>query len=416
MHSRLIADCELNDRMALRIDAGMPRIYSVQDLMSKFKYCAVVDFRSYFNAFGLSDAVSAFFCWRTGRRGGKSRLQRLRRMPMGWTAAPGIAQRVANLIIRVLGLTDCALTWIDNTFIGGDSEEEVRQRLAAFLDLCAKLKLECKVEYVGQSPRHLGMEADLVAGTFVIARDWAGKVVTAIDGVRRQPQGPGQEDWDHLTGCLVWALYLTRRSMMALRHTLACWEVRGPLSLAIQKELDDMVSFLQSPTPTPLAADRRETADLELVTDSSSFAGAALWKDYGGGQGPKSAPVTTTLSWAWQGRRHINLLELAAIDVGLRHIVADSDGRGDRLTGRRVRVHTDNLVCLAVLNARYAHSKPLQDILEGILKVADKNDMVIEPVYVPTAENEADWPSRHPGRTRRHVHSPFNIVEDNVST
>lgn len=130
----------------------------------------------------------------------------------------------------------------------------------------------------------------------------------------------------------------------------------------------------QKPTvPAPL------TAPLEVFTDSSLI-----------GWGAVLDGVETGGDWPLRlrnGDHSINVLELRAVLMALRCFRA-------KLTGRHILLRSDNSTVVACLASGTSRHRHIMDQVRPILALVDELGATLRPMYVPTADNTADAPSR----------------------
>ena len=77
---------------------------------------------------------------------------------------------------------------------------------------------------------------------------------------------------------------------------------------------------------------------------------------------------------------HINIKEFAMIQHALRHW-------GSSLARHKVIIYTDNMAAKAFINRQRAPSSIHDDILQDISKIATLNDISVQAVYLPSAQN-----------------------------
>jgi hypothetical protein len=125
---RLIFDARrVNRRMTRPPPMELPRIHDVIRRILSWESAAQCDGVSYFYQFGLHrDIRPAFRARLAGGRGTINEVQ-LRRMPMGWTWSPCIAQRVSNHLVR-----DVGVAWVDNFIIGATTLESFEEKRKTF--------------------------------------------------------------------------------------------------------------------------------------------------------------------------------------------------------------------------------------------------------------------------------------------
>ena len=92
------------------------------------EYVADADGVSYFYQIPLDPEVRDYFGCRLAGGRGLFRQMRFCSLPMGFSWAPGIAQRIANVIIA-----DHGIAWVDNFFVLGTSLDDFAEHRDAFL-------------------------------------------------------------------------------------------------------------------------------------------------------------------------------------------------------------------------------------------------------------------------------------------
>jgi hypothetical protein len=100
---------------------------------------------------------------------------------------------------------------------------------------------------------------------------------------------------------------------------------------------------------------------------------------------------TTIISAAWRFPQHINLLELHAVLSALRWLASRPCAHGTR-----VLCWIDNAVTAYGLKKGRAHSLPLQALLRHAAVLQVVSGIRLFPLWIPTACNPADRPSRSP--------------------
>ena len=91
----------------------------------------------YFYQFGLSKEVSEHFPVRLAGLRGQVTAALLKRMPMGWSHAPRIAQAVSNYIMQDLGFA-----WVDNFILGDVTKEGLEERKKLLRERLHRYKIE----------------------------------------------------------------------------------------------------------------------------------------------------------------------------------------------------------------------------------------------------------------------------------
>ena len=109
-----------------------------------------------------------------GRRSrrGKIRTYRLKRLPMGWSWAPSIAQAMANKIVGPAK----AVAWVDNFIYGGETKTEALQRRDELKRQLERYNCEVSPPLTDTYPTTqiltLGMEVDLASKRYRLDPEW----------------------------------------------------------------------------------------------------------------------------------------------------------------------------------------------------------------------------------------------------
>ncbi|KAJ9435718.1 hypothetical protein DIPPA_29781 [Diplonema papillatum] len=124
-HSRAIVDGRpLNELMEPPPKFSLLRVDEVIAKMMSKSHAVVVDLKSYFFQFPVGRSTSAFFGLRTRRPDGGVALYRWRRLTMGWSFSPVIAQDSALVITETAG--DDRIVWYDDWALVGDCPDALR--------------------------------------------------------------------------------------------------------------------------------------------------------------------------------------------------------------------------------------------------------------------------------------------------
>ena len=245
----------------------LPTIYEVIDYLMSNEYALTVDGTSYFYQFGISDEVGTLFCANLAAARGSFTPVALTRMPMGWSYAPYIAQKVSNTLLRGRDGRILGVAWIDNFIFAGKSKEEVEANFKEFLaqcDLC-NIRIDDRSPQPSSTLEALGIEFDLkykryrLDPTWIARRDFS---LSAVMTPRRLYE---------ITGSVIWHDYVKR---IPLCHRSECIDV-------IRR-----VATLVSPNQewdTPLSFSPKELRYLQDWTDSVKANLVSFWS-------PKRAP------------------------------------------------------------------------------------------------------------------------------
>jgi hypothetical protein len=139
------------------------------------------------------DAVSYFYQFPVKHNGfvlrRKRRCFRVKKMPMGWSFAPLIAQSTSNAILKEtlkrvqLSGKVYTVAWIDNFILAGETLQDVETLKAAFLQVCHEVNVEVKPteETDPQLFTFAGIEHDLRQHQFRPSRKTIGKDNSCTD-------------------------------------------------------------------------------------------------------------------------------------------------------------------------------------------------------------------------------------------
>ncbi|KAJ9472915.1 hypothetical protein DIPPA_17977, partial [Diplonema papillatum] len=165
-HSRAIVDGRpLNELMEPPPKFSLLRVDEVIAKMMSKSHAVVVDLKSYFFQFPVGRSTSAFFGLRTRRPDGGVALYRWRRLTMGWSFSPVIAQDSALVITETAG--DDRIVWYDDWALVGDCPDALRavrdRVLRRARKVCMTVNDEKSVLEPSSTPVVLGVEFDLAA-------------------------------------------------------------------------------------------------------------------------------------------------------------------------------------------------------------------------------------------------------------
>jgi hypothetical protein len=211
---RLILDCRwLNGLGAKPPNMHLPGIHDVLKYLLKNEWAAQVDATSWFYQFLLGTRVAKYFGARlAGHRGLQLIDVVITKMPMGWSWAPALGQRVSNVLARGIGLC-----WVDNTFLAARTELELRQNIEELKTrfVRANVKADLSTLQPSQTIEALGVEVDLVAKTFCMAKKWIDK----IDPQPIQSTMSLRQLYCHL-GTFLWALHVRQTPLCRFPHVM----------------------------------------------------------------------------------------------------------------------------------------------------------------------------------------------------
>ena len=215
---RVVQDCTyLNKIFDRPPKMDLPLIHELIEEVLKHGYMGQADGVSYFYQFLMSARVAAHFGVRMGGARGEYLDLVMSRMPMGWSWAPCIGQRTANVLIRGLGKA-----WVDNFIVLGLDMDDFTEKAATFLRRTTAVNLELdKKEIVGETHGvAVGVEFDLVKKLYRMDPDWIPKAVDRIEAILAQGSMTVLDLYT-VAGTLIWRHHVMRYELCHVPHILA---------------------------------------------------------------------------------------------------------------------------------------------------------------------------------------------------
>ncbi|KAJ9437133.1 hypothetical protein DIPPA_31951 [Diplonema papillatum] len=210
-HSRAIVDGRpLNELMEPPPKFSLLRVDEVIKKMMSKSHAVVVDLKSYFFQFPVGRSTSAFFGLRTKRPDGGVALYRWRRLTMGWSYSPVIAQDSALVVTEPA--KDDRVVWYDDWALVGDCPDALRAVRDRVLRRARQVRMtvndEKSVLEPSWTPVVSGVEFDLAAKRYRLKQEWARKA--------------------HLLFCSVGSMQMTLRGVWKVVGTaIWAWTVWG---------------------------------------------------------------------------------------------------------------------------------------------------------------------------------------------
>lgn len=159
---RLIQDARpVNAIMSPPPRAPVPSVRDVLHYLFKHRYCFLSDGKRFFYQFPLHPDIRPFFGARLASRRGDVVPVQSMVLPMGWSYAPWVAQKVAAELVSELGIA-----YLDNFILAGDTRTEAIARARAFLDRATDVNLQLDntdPDQCSQQFTTLGVDCDLHA-------------------------------------------------------------------------------------------------------------------------------------------------------------------------------------------------------------------------------------------------------------
>jgi hypothetical protein len=214
---RFICNCRpLNHRQAKPGPMNLPAIRDVIDAILRWKYAAQCDGTTFFCQFELAEDIRRHFACRLTEMRGEIVSIILRRMPMGWSHAPRIAQAVANHIMKDIGVG-----WVDNFIFGATSLNEffrkrklLRQRLDRYNVQVDDMEMTPTTNFFA-----LGLEFDLEGSRFRLDPSWIEKRREIFQ--RAHVEVMTYRQAFELFGSLVWTAHVKSEPLWLRAESLA---------------------------------------------------------------------------------------------------------------------------------------------------------------------------------------------------
>ena len=192
---------------------NLPRIHDVIDLLMKNEYFAQCDAKSFFYQIPLHESIRKYFGTILGGGRGELDYTVMTKLPMGFSWAPCIAQRISNVIMRDIGLA-----WVDNYIVVGETIEEFEANRRVFLDRIHPDQCNVEVDDMElaplQSGETLGIEVDLKRKMYRMSPKWAEKIRTI-------PVEWTPRTFSRIMGGIIWCSHVTRRGLCMQPHLMS---------------------------------------------------------------------------------------------------------------------------------------------------------------------------------------------------
>ncbi|KAJ9445008.1 hypothetical protein DIPPA_05988 [Diplonema papillatum] len=392
-HSRAIVDGRpLNELMEPPPKFSLLRVDEVIAKMMSKSHAVVVDLKSYFFQFPVGRSTSAFFGLRTRRPDGGVALYRWRRLTMGWSFSPVIAQDSALVITETAG--DDRIVWYDDWALVGDCPDALRAVRDRVLRRARKVRMtvndEKSVLEPSSTPVVLGVEFDLAAKRYRLKQEWARKahlLFCSVGSMQMTLRGVWKVVGTAIWAWTVWGTPLCRVSpVLAWMGTLAHQVLTGSLGWeSLVRVSDDVFPFLAG-------VRRRLSGNRWVVFDSKQRDTLVeAWSD------------ASMQGWAWlvgsmamwgpwrDVPQHIFFAELTAAKFAIAYAAS-------RSPLSTIRIFVDNLPAVNCLRNWKSKTQLGNFILCQVRDVLEEHQCVLETVWVPTAEQLADVWTRDPYR------------------
>ena len=329
---RLIQDDRhLNEWFDRPPKMNLPRIHDVIDTLMRNEFFAQCDAKSWFYQIPLHPDTHKYFGAILGGGRGPLKYTVMTKLPMGFSWAPCIAQRISNVIMRGVGLA-----WVDNYIIVGRTEDEFAANRKTFLGRIHKDKCNVVVDNESLDPvrsgETLGIEVDLEHKRFRMSEKWVEKIKKRGIPTKWTPR-----TFSKAMGGIIWCSHVTKRGLCMQPHLMRVlgdimrrialrqvkWDDGCEVTKQAMTELDLVMKHIEENAWVQWK--ERKPHDMDIWADASSTHSAYLIV--------KNYEVIAALVRETRGK-HIFLEELS--------IALDAVAEAYRLGAERVRLFEDN--------------------------------------------------------------------------
>ena len=407
--SRFILDASsLNSAMQSPPHFRLTTLAELRPIVFSHSWAQITDLRHCFYQFPLDDEVALFFCLRS-----KKGHLCFRRMAMGWSWAPFLAQSTALAYLKPLGTSAIAI--YDDFLILGDSMEQCSSRSSILRSRISACNGTIHSGKSDPDPKErvtfMGLEFDLPTKCHRLDPKFVSKWFPWLSALARGLTLPLKLYWVAFGV----ATYIQRSLLLppAQTNNLSCW------AAAVARRLSSSSLTWSSPVTPWQSASR----DLFLITGILS---RNAWVQFF--PSPTAAPRLYTDSslsgWAWllhldphppllgfyggwHPGPHINQLELLTIWKALRWLCP-------RLPGYTWNIMCDNATVVHQLRRGRAPNPFSNRILSDIAFLLQSTRSQVRPDWVSTINQLADCYTRlHPDPDASP--SPLGLIPDAYS-
>ena len=217
---RLVQNCvALNKAFAKPPSMDLDLIHDLIDEVLRHDLIGQVDAVSYFYQYEFSEKVSEYFGVRLAGARGDYLDMVMNRMAMGWSWAPCIGQRGANVLVRGLGRA-----WVDNFLLLGKDARDYEEKVDVFFERAEEVNLELdrtREQVIGKKRDvALGIEFDLERKEYRMDPEWVTKAVDRVKELFRIPELTIIDVYT-LAGTIVWRHHVMRHRLCNIPHLLA---------------------------------------------------------------------------------------------------------------------------------------------------------------------------------------------------
>jgi len=225
---RLVIDARpVNRRMPPPGPMGLPRLHDTIRHILSFSWAAKSDGRSYFYQFPLHEKIRPYFKARLAEWRGTIHTVQLKRMPMGWSYSPRIAQHFSNMLVQGLGLA-----WVDDFIVGGLTKDDFEANRDQFISRTNRynVAMDDVTMFPSTTLKAIGMEFDLIKKLYRLDPAWVERRKTDW---AKPPET--YREWFVLYGGLIWADHAMARPLWNRAEALAALRT---LATACRQDFD----------------------------------------------------------------------------------------------------------------------------------------------------------------------------------
>ena len=362
----------------------------------KTRFASVYDMKAFFFQFQLHPSVRDNFVFKVG-----AFYFRFKRLPMGTTFAPTIAQAVLLFLVRSANEEHLLFdAYIDNVLILAPDIASLHRFHTRFMALCEKYGCTVgEISLATRFPSHRGLAFDLENRLFSLTSSFLQKLAAKAHTPRRSHWLTLSADCKQMMGSIIYALTATSQPLadvFPLMRVLARHARHEPVSSippTVSALAHSVISNILLNTPRELHV--ANTSIFTMITDASTSAarGAVIL----------CCPAGNILDLSFRlPSDDINVMEAMAISFGISHFA-------HRIRQRVVHLVSDNTAVLYALQATQARSWHLNSVIARVLHTIQHLRTSLRLFYVESAANPADGPSRGAGCSRQDLATARDI-------
>ena len=365
-----------------------PSYTEVVERILKHQVFSQFDLKSYFFQFALDERIRDLFRFRAG-----TKMMRMIRLPMGYTASPQLGQSVTEALAREAChsfVTEVdSVVWLDNLIFSG-SPDTVTEIGSRFRAVCEHFEVTIgetsPATHYGEA---LGLQFDCTSKAWRMDPAWVQKINSAMSSISLETNLP-LRGWWRLGGLILWRSHAMQEPLYQLEHLL-----RWMSEVCKGADPEDMkVRAFWEETHGPSAEVRG------LLREQLGLLSQNLWKPWS----PMPARVVeahtdaSLTAWAYTSEARTQWgwfpqhLKTATIDVkemyALVEFIITECERTQEPT--HLRIGVDNTVAIGCWRKAFSFNPDTLSLILIARRVMEQTATVVTVYYVPTNLNEAD--------------------------